>query len=119
MKSIRIINLIVTALLSLMMIAASIMYLVNYEETAKIFSRLGYPAYLIYPLAIAKILGVAAIVTKKSKTLKEMAYAGFFYDFLLALAAHIYAGESFFFVPLAALLLLIVSYLTDRKLYGR
>ncbi|MCU1290257.1 MAG: hypothetical protein JWN60_2486 [Acidobacteria bacterium] len=118
MKSIRVIYWIATALLCLMMLASGIMYLVNYAEVAKVFSDLGYPAYLVYPLGIAKILGVAAILTKKSKTLKDLAYAGFFYDFTLALIAHINAGDGGFIVPLIALTLLIVSFLTDRKIYG-
>ncbi len=108
-----------TALLCLMMLASGIIYLVNYVEVVKIFGSLGYPAYLVYPLGIAKILGVIAILTKKSKTLKDLAYAGFFYDFILALTAHINVGDGGFAIPLAALVILIVSYVTDRKIYGR
>ena len=119
MKSIRIIYWIATALLCLMMLASGIIYLVNYAEAAKIFDSLGYPAYLVYPLGIAKILGVIAILTKKSRTLKDLAYAGFFYDFILAFMAHLNAGDGGFAIPLAALVLLIVSYVTDRKIYGR
>ena len=118
MKSIRIIYWIATALLCLMMLASGIMYLVNYAEAAKLFSSLGYPTYLVYPLGVAKILGVIAILAKKSKTLKDLAYAGFFYDFLLALIAHINAGDGGFAVPLVATTLLIVSFITDRKIYG-
>ena len=51
------------------------------------FTQLGYPAYLIYPFATAKLLGLVAIWTKKSETLKEWAYAGFTFDFLLAISA--------------------------------
>lgn len=102
-----------------MMLASGIIYLVNYAEAAKIFNSLGYPAYLVYPLGIAKILGVIAILTKKSRTLKDLAYAGFFYDFILALAAHINARDGGFAFPVIALVLLIVSYAIDRKIYGR
>jgi hypothetical protein len=102
-----------------MMLASGVMYLANYAEVAKSFNSLGYPTYLIYPLGIAKILGVIAILTKKSKILKDLAYAGFFYDFILAASAHINAGDGGFPIPLAALVILIVSYVTDRKIYGR
>lgn len=101
-----------------MMLASGIMYLVNYAEAAKLFSDLGYPTYLVYPLGVAKILGVLAILAKKSKTLKDLAYAGFFYDFVLALIAHVNAGDGGFAVPLVAVTLLIVSFITDRKIYG-
>lgn len=102
-----------------MMLASGIIYLISYEEVAIIFSSLGYPAYLVYPLGIAKILGVIAILTKKSRTLKDLAYAGFFYDFILAFMAHINARDGGFAFPIIALVLLIVSYTIDRKIYGR
>ena len=117
MKTARIIYWIVTGLLCLMMLASAVMHIVNYNEAAKVFTSLNYPVYLIYPLAIAKILGVAAIVTKKSKSLKEWAYAGFFFDFTLALAAHLYARDGGFIVPVLALGLLLTSYFLDRKIY--
>lgn len=117
MKTARIIYWIVTGLLCLMMLASAVMYIVNHDEAAKIFTDLNYPAYLVYPLAIAKILGVAAIVTKKSKSLKEWAYAGFFFDFTLALTAHLHARDGGFIVPAAALALLLTSYFLDRKIY--
>jgi hypothetical protein len=101
-----------------MMLASGIMYLINHAQAAKLFSSLGYPTYLVYPLGVAKILGVIAILTKKSKILKDLAYAGFFYDFLLALIAHINAADGGFVIPLVAIILLIVSFITDRKIYG-
>ena len=117
MKTLRIIYWIVTGILCLMMLASAIIYITNPGETAKLFASLNYPAYLVYLLAIAKILGVAAILTKKSKTLKEWAYAGFFYDFTLALAAHLYARDGGFIAPVVALALLLASYFLDRKIY--
>ena len=52
------------------------------------FSHLGFPIWLIYPLAIAKILGIIAVLSRQSKLLTEWAYAGFFFDAVLALSAH-------------------------------
>ncbi|HEX8639501.1 MAG TPA: DoxX family protein [Pyrinomonadaceae bacterium] len=117
MKTARIIYWIVTGLLCLMMLASAAIYVFNPDEAAKVFTSLSYPTYVVYPLAIAKILGVAAIVTKKSKSLKEWAYAGFFFDFLLALAAHINARDGGFIAPVVALSLLLTSYFLDRKIY--
>jgi hypothetical protein len=82
MKTARIIYWIVTGLLCLMMLASAVMYIVNHDEAAKIFTSLNYPAYLVYPLAIAKILGVAAIVTKKIEITQRMGLRRFFLRFL-------------------------------------
>lgn len=106
-----------TGVLCGMMVASAAMYVFAYPQVSSTFAALGYPTYLIYPLAVAKILGVLAIVTKKSRLLKDLAYAGFFYDFLLAGSAHLHAGDGEFVPALAALTLLIVSFIYDRKLY--
>lgn len=119
MKIYKIIYWISTGLLCLLMLLSAGMYIFNHQMVAEIFVKLGHPAYIVYPLAIAKILGVIAILSKQSKILKEWAYAGFFFDFVLALAAHLHAGGSEFVTPLIALILLFVSYFTDRKIYGQ
>ena len=80
------------------------------------YTKLGYPTYIICPLAVAKILGLIAIWTKKSQTLKEWAYAGFFFDFLLASAAHIAIGDGEFAPLLVAIVLLLISYIFDKKI---
>ncbi len=114
----KIIYWIATGLLSAMMLGAAGMYIFNYQAVAEIFQKLGYPTYIIYPLAIAKILGIAAILTKISKPLKEWAYAGFFFDFVLALSAHLAIGDGEFLSALAALILLAISYIFDKQVYG-
>lgn len=118
MKTKKIIYRIATGLLCLMMLGAAGMYIFNHQSVAEIFQKLGYPTYIIYPLAIAKILGVMAILTKISKPLKEWAYAGFFFDFVLALSAHLSVGDGEFAPALVALTLLAVSYIFDKQVYG-
>lgn len=86
------------------------MYFFKHEIAAEMFEALSFPAYVIYPLAIAKILGIIAIWTNKSKMLKEWAYAGFVFVFLLAISGHISAGVGEFYAPLIALILTLVSY---------
>ena len=92
------------------------MHFFNHDMVAETFSNLAYPTFIIYPLAIAKILGLLAIWTKKSNTLKEWAYAGFFFDFILALSAHLYVKDREFAPSPVATNLLIVSYLFEIKL---
>jgi len=67
-------------------------------------------------LAIAKILGIVAILTKMSNFLKHLAYAGFFFNFLLAFFAHIMIGDGDFPGALIAMLFLVVSYIYDRRI---
>jgi len=67
----RIIYLIATGLLTALMLISAGMYFFNNEMVSETFRNLGYPTYIIYPLAIAKILGLITIWTKKSTTLKE------------------------------------------------
>ena len=103
----KIVYWIATGLLCLLMLASAGMYIFNHAAVAEIFTKLNYPTYIVYPLAIAKILGVLAILSKQSKTLKEWAYAGFFFDFLLAASAHYFANESPIFAIVALVLLLV------------
>ena len=114
----KIVYWIATGLMCLLMLGSAGMYIFNHAEVLKIFTSLGYPTYIVYPLAIAKILGVMAIITKFSKTLKEWAYAGFFFDFLLAASAHYFAGVPSPLAAIVALVLLLISYALDRKIYG-
>lgn len=105
---------IVTGLLSAMMLMAAGNYVLQHETVVETVERLGYPGFIVYPLAVAKVLGIIAILTKLSATLKEWAYAGFFFDFVLALGGHLNAGDGQWIPPVAALLLLGASYALDN-----
>jgi len=116
-KSNKVLFYISTALLSLLILYSVSMYFLFNEQVAETFQNLGFPVYLIYPLAIAKIIGLFLIWTRISNTLKEWAYCGFFFNFVLALTAHIVAQDGQFSGALIALILLIASYLSQRKAY--
>lgn len=107
-----------TGLLSALMLFSASMYFFNYEMVAETVSRLGYPVYIIYPLAIAKLLGLVAIWTRKSNTLKEWAYAGFFFDFVLAASGHIMVNDGESAGAFLAIVLLLLSYVYDKKVFG-
>ncbi len=116
MNKTKIIYYISTGLLSLLMLFSAGMYIFNNAEVAKLIISLGYPPYILYPLAAAKILGLIAIWSDYSKTLKEWAYAGFFYDFILALSAHLSVGDGEFGGALVALVLWLGSYISYKRL---
>ncbi len=117
-KTNKIIYLISTGLLTALMLMSVGMYIFNYEMISATFTKLGFPTFIIYPLAAAKILGLIAIWTKKSNTLKEWAYAGFFFDFVLAAAAHININDGEYLPALVAIVLLLVSYNFEGRFSG-
>ena len=57
MKKIKIVYYISTGLLTLSMLFSAGMYLFNNAEVATMFTSFGYPTYIIYPYAVAKIFG--------------------------------------------------------------
>src|SRR5688572_10993742 len=107
----------VTGPLAALMLFAAFNYIFNHELIVDVFHKLGYPTYLIYPLAIAKLLGIVAIITRRSRALKEWAYAGFFFNFLIALSAHLNVGDGQFAPALVCLLLLAASYVLQKMTY--
>jgi hypothetical protein len=109
---------IVTGLFCLLMLAAVAMETFGFAESAAFIKQLGYPAHIAYVLPITKTLGVIAILTRYSKTLKEWAYAGFFFDFTLAALGHYFAGVPSPLPAIVALILLMTSYFLGKKVYG-
>lgn len=111
----KIIYYVATGLLSVLILFSAGMYLFNYKEVAQAFTSFGYPTYLIYPYAIIKLLGLFALWTPNLKGIKEWAYAGFFYAFILAFFAHYMVGDGEQAAALIAIVLLIVSYIFNKK----
>ena len=106
---------IVTITLFSLLILTGILYFVFYDRLVDYFISYGYPIYLIYPLAIAKIVGSIVILLNRNKFLVELAYAGFFFNFILAFFAHVMIGE-FDPFPTISMGLLLVSYFTRKDL---
>lgn len=104
-----------TIILFSLLLLTGIFYFVFYDALYAYFIRYGYPTYLIYPLGIAKIIGSLIILYNKNKFLTDLAYAGFFFNFILAFFAHVIIGE-FDPFPTIFLILLVVSYLTGKKI---
>ena len=115
MKPNKIIYYVATGLLTVLMLFSVSMYFFNHEEVAKMFTSFGYPTYIIYPYAVAKILGLVALWFVTNKTLKEWAYAGFFFAFILAFFAHIMINDGEQTGALIAMVLLITSYTSSKK----
>ena len=119
MKKWKIAFYVVTGLLSLMMLASSIgFYLMQTETVKDIFETLGFPTFIVIPLAFAKIAGVIVILTRFGGPLVEWAYAGFFFDFVLAASAHINVGDGEEMGAFIALVLLAGSYYLSKHAFA-
>lgn len=81
---------------------------------------LDYPGWIVIPQGIAKIAGLVAILTRRSVLLTGLAFAGFFYDVLLALSSHLvhadWPGAAFATVGLSAT---IAAFVVHRRRFGR
>jgi len=78
-----------TVLLSLLYLTSAAVYITKREWVRQALTDLGYPSYLVPVLIVVKLLAVAAILSRVSVTLSDLAYAGMFYHLLLAASAHI------------------------------
>ena len=116
MKTKRIIYWAATGLLSAMLLMSSGMYIFNNEMIQQMFTSFGYPTYLIYPLVVLKISAVVVLLTQKTSKIKEWAYAGLFFDFVLAFFAHVMVGDGEQIGAIIAIILLTVSYIYNTKI---
>jgi len=90
MKKINIIYWISTSVIILLMLWSAIGSFISNPKGAEMMSKLGYQPYVFHFLAVAKVLGVIALLTPGFPRLKEWAYAGFAFD-LLGAAYSMYA----------------------------
>lgn len=97
---------------------AAISYHIIHDTQAGFFEAFGYPTYLIYPLAWLKILAIVVIVTHRYNDLRDMVYAAYFINMVLALVGHIQYGD-FFGHALVGLVALPVSYLLGNRVRGK
>lgn len=114
-KKSRIVYLVVKVLFSLMIALGASQYFFNHEMVKGMFESLNFPTYLIYPMGVAKILGLIAIWTNVPRFLKEWAFGGFVFNLLLAISAHLNVSDDQFGGALVALILVLTTYVLDRK----
>ncbi|MEZ2131545.1 MULTISPECIES: DoxX family protein [unclassified Sinorhizobium] len=104
-----------TALLSLLYLTSAHIYLTKGNWVRQALANLGYPAYLVPVMIAVKVLGVAAILSRFSVALSDLAYAGIFYHLLLSGLAHLGVRKPGGAVPAAVgLALLAASFITQN-----
>ena len=118
MKTTKIIYWSSTGLLSALLLMSAGMYIFNNEEIAGLFEAFGYPTYIIYPLAVAKISAAIVLLSQKQSKIKEWAYSALFFEFVLAFFAHYMIGDGEQMGAIMAMTLLVVSYIFGRKLFN-
>lgn len=107
---------VITGLFTALVVMGASQYFFNHAMVEEMFVAIKYPIYLIYPMGVAKFAGILAIWFVKSKTIKEWAYAGFTFNFLLAISAHLNVKDGEFYGAVIALVFAIASYIYYRKL---
>ena len=118
MKTNKIIYWASTGLLSALLLMSAGMYFFDNDVVSGMFTSFGYPTYIIYPLAVAKMGAVAVLLTQKQSKIKEWAYSALFFEFILAFFAHFMIGDGEQMGAVMAMTLLIVSYIFGRKTFN-
>ena len=118
MKKTKIIYWIFTVLLIALMLMSAVTSFMPNPQSEAMMQSIGYPYNVLYLLAVAKILGVIALLVPGFSRLKEWAYAGFTFDLIGAVYAFLMVGT-----PLAdtafmlvGLVLVFGSYIYHHKL---
>jgi hypothetical protein len=93
MKTTKILYWVCTVLLLAMMLFSAVSTFMNNPQGVELAKHIGYPMYVFKFLAVAKILGIIAILTPGFPRVKEWAYAGFFFDLTGAIFSLIAVGE--------------------------
>ena len=81
--------------------------------------KLGYPAYFIYVLGVAKLSGIIVLlIPGKLLRLKEWVFAGIFFDIIFAFASKLtVVGPVGTIDAIIAFTMVSVTYLMFRKIY--
>jgi hypothetical protein len=81
--------------------------------------QLGYPAYFIYVLGIAKLSGIIVLlIPGKLLRLKEWVFAGIFFDIIFAFSSKLsVVGPLGTVDAIIAFTMVSITYLTFRKIY--
>jgi hypothetical protein len=109
MKKINIIYWISTGLICVLMLWSAVGSFIPNPAGDRMMAQMGYQHYVLHFLAVAKVLGIIAILTPGFPRLKEWAYAGLTFDLMGATysmyATHFAVGQwapMFIFIALLA-----------------
>jgi hypothetical protein len=101
----------------------SLSYLTGSEQVVSGFAKAGYPQHLRIVLGIVKPIAAIVLLLPGFALLKEWAYAGVTFAWIMAFISAYASGEKIqvWILPLGLLVLLVISYLTrpsSRRVAG-
>ena len=67
-------------------------YHLTIDGVPNFFEAYGYPSYVKYPLAYLKLIAIIVLVSNRYNNLKEMVYAAYFINLMMATVAHLVGG---------------------------
>jgi len=114
MRTKQVVYWLTTAILCGIMLYSAAMYFTKTDVIKGFFETFNFPTYIVIPLAVLKLLGIIMIVWRKSKWLTEWAYAGFFFNLVLATTAHYQNGDGLLGFSLYGLIVLFPSYVLGK-----
>jgi len=86
---------VLTVLFCLLMFASALGHINRAEPIDEVFHYLGFPAYFMLMLGIAKFAGIPILFYPGFVRLKEWAYAGYTYILVGGFVSHLMAGKAF------------------------
>lgn len=97
-----------------LMLLMSLTYLTGSEQVVSGFAKAGYPQHLRIILGLAKPAAAIVLLLPGLALLKEWAYFGAGFTWIMAFIAHYSAGDGMQVagIPLVLFILLVVSYAT-------
>jgi len=104
----------ITTVIVSVMLLGSLTYLTGSEQVVSGFAKAGYPQHLRIVLGVAKPTAAIVLLLPGLAVLKEWAYAGVTFSWVMASISARSSGESaaVWSLPLILLGLLLVSYVT-------
>lgn len=115
-RTVKIVYWIATGLVALTYLGGATFYLTTREMVVGIYEGIiHYPTYIIWPLAILKIVAAVVILWRPSTFLSDFAYAAMFWHLLIAASAHLVVGDPSWPPAIVAWIALIVSFLTQNR----
>jgi len=119
-KTAKIAYWITTGLVALVYLGGAAFYISSHDMVVGMYTGLlNYPAYLVWPLAILKIIGAVVLLWRPSTFLSDWVYASMFWHLLLAASAHIGAGDSGWPPAVVAWVLLIISFMLQNRVRAK
>ena len=98
-----------TGLLALRLAPSGMLDILRMPAVVDILHRLGYAAYVGVILGVGKLLGIAAILSPKTRLLREWAYAGITFDLIGAIVSHMSVHDPLGIALLPMLVLVLAA----------